>query len=42
MTRMWCASAVVCAVALAAVSPAQGAFPGENGKIAFFSDRDGD
>jgi Tol biopolymer transport system component len=43
MTRIWCAAAVVCAVALAAgVSPAHGAFPGKNGKIAFFSDRDGE
>jgi Tol biopolymer transport system component len=43
MTRIWCAVAAVCAVALAAgVSPAHGAFPGKNGKIAFFSDRDGE
>ena len=40
MTRIWCAVAAVCAVALAAgVSPAHGAFPGKNGKIAFVSDR---
>lgn len=41
MTRIWCAVAAVCAVALAAgVSPAHAAFPGNNGKIAFISDRD--
>jgi dipeptidyl aminopeptidase/acylaminoacyl peptidase len=35
--------AVICVGGLAAgVSPALGAFPGENGKIAFDSDRDGD
>ena len=42
MTRIYCVVAAVCAVALAAgVSPAHGAFPGKNGKIAFISDRDG-
>ena len=42
MTRIWCAVAAVCAVALAAgVSPAHAAFPGKNGKIAFISDRHG-
>jgi Tol biopolymer transport system component len=42
MTRIWRTLAVVCLLGLAtAVSPALGAFPGENGKIAFFSDRQG-
>ena len=42
MTRSTCAVAVVSAVVAAAgVSPAYGAFPGANGKIAFFSDRHG-
>jgi Tol biopolymer transport system component len=39
-TRIWQTLTVVCLLGLAtAVSPALAAFPGENGKIAFFSDR---
>ena len=41
MIRIWPALAVVLAVGLAAAAPALGAFPGENGKIAFDSDRHG-
>jgi Tol biopolymer transport system component len=42
MTRIWSTLTIVCLLGLAtAVSPALGAFPGENGKIAFFSDRQG-
>jgi Tol biopolymer transport system component len=41
MIRIWPALAVVLAVGLAAAGPAFGAFPGENGKIAFDSDRHG-
>jgi len=42
MTRILCALAVISLGGLATgVSPALGAFPGENGKIAFDSDRDG-
>jgi TolB protein len=42
MTRILCALAVICLGGLATgVSPALGAFPGDNGKIAFDSDRDG-
>jgi Tol biopolymer transport system component len=42
MTRILCALAVVCLGGLATgVSAALGAFPGDNGKIAFDSDRDG-
>jgi Tol biopolymer transport system component len=42
MTRILCALAVICLGGLASgVSPALGAFPGDNGKIAFDSDRDG-
>jgi Tol biopolymer transport system component len=42
MTRIRRTLTVVCLLGLAtAVSPALGAFPGENGKIAFFSDRQG-
>ncbi|MGH2968504.1 MAG: hypothetical protein ACRDK0_05505 [Solirubrobacteraceae bacterium] len=42
MIRSLCAPAVVCAAMLATgASPALGAFPGENGKIAFASDRRG-
>ena len=41
MIRIWPALAVVFVVGLAAAAPALGAFPGENGKIAFFSDRHG-
>jgi Tol biopolymer transport system component len=42
MTRILCALAVICLGGLATgVSPALGAFPGDNGKIAFHSDRDG-
>ena len=40
--RLMCVLTVVCVAALATgVSPALGAFPGENGKIVFDSDRDG-
>jgi Tol biopolymer transport system component len=42
MIRIWPALAVVFVVGLAAAGPALGAFPGENGKIAFMSDRGGD
>jgi Tol biopolymer transport system component len=43
MIRTWPALAVVFVVGLAAAGPALAAFPGENGKIAFDSDRrDGD
>ncbi len=42
MSRVFRILAVVCVGGLAAgVSPALGAFPGENGRIAFVSDRDG-
>jgi Tol biopolymer transport system component len=41
MIRVWSALAVVFVVGLAAAAPAFGAFPGENGRIAFFSDRHG-
>jgi Tol biopolymer transport system component len=42
MTRILCALAVVCLGGFATgVSPALGAFPGDNGKIAFDSERDG-
>ena len=41
MIRTWPALAVVFVAGLAAAAPALGAFPGENGKIAFFSDRQG-
>jgi TolB protein len=42
MTRVLCVLAVICLGGLATgVSPALGAFPGDNGKIAFDSDRDG-
>jgi Tol biopolymer transport system component len=41
MIRIWPALAVVFVVGLAAAGPALGAFPGENGKIAFDSDRRG-
>jgi Tol biopolymer transport system component len=41
MIRMWPAVAVVFVAGLAAAAPALGAFPGENGKIAFDSDRRG-
>jgi Tol biopolymer transport system component len=41
MIRIWPALAVVFVVGLAAAAPALGAFPGENGKIAFNSDRRG-
>ena len=41
MNRIWPALAVVFVVGLAAAAPALGAFPGENGKIAFDSDRRG-
>ena len=42
MTRILCALAVISLGGLATgVSPALGAFPGDNGKIAFDSDRDG-
>ena len=41
MIRIWPALAVVFVVGLAAAAPALGAFPGENGKIAFDSDRRG-
>jgi Tol biopolymer transport system component len=41
MIRIWPALAVVFVVGLAAAGPALGAFPGENGKIAFDSDRHG-
>ena len=41
MIRIWPALAVVFVVGLAAAGPALGAFPGENGKIAFESDRRG-
>jgi Tol biopolymer transport system component len=43
MLRVLCTLAVICVGGLAAgVSPALGAFPGGNGKIAFDSDRGGD
>ena len=43
MTRILCALAVICVGGFATgVSPALGAFPGDNGKIAFDSVRDGD
>jgi Tol biopolymer transport system component len=43
MTRILYALAVICLGGLVTgVSPALGAFPGANGKIAFHSDRDGD
>jgi Tol biopolymer transport system component len=43
MTRTAFALALICTGGLAGgVSPALGAFPGDNGKIAFDSDRDGD
>jgi Tol biopolymer transport system component len=43
MTRILCVLAVICLGGLASgVSPALGAFPGDNGSIAFESDRDGD
>jgi Tol biopolymer transport system component len=41
MIRIWPALAVVFVVGLAAAAPALGALPGENGKIAFNSDRRG-
>ena len=41
MIRIWPALAVVLVIGLAAAGPAFGAFPGENGKIAFQSDRRG-
>ena len=42
MTRILCALAVICVGGFATgVSPALGAFPGDNGKIAFESERDG-
>jgi Tol biopolymer transport system component len=41
MIRIWPALAVVLALGLAAAGPAFAAFPGENGKIAFDSDRHG-
>ncbi len=41
MIRIWPALAVVFVIGLAAAAPAFGAFPGENGKIAFYSDRRG-
>ena len=42
MTRILCALAIICLGGLGTgVSPALGAFPGDNGKIAFDSDRDG-
>jgi Tol biopolymer transport system component len=41
MIRIWPALAVVLVTGLAAAAPALGAFPGENGKIAFDSDRHG-
>jgi Tol biopolymer transport system component len=41
MIRIWPAVAVVFVVGLAAAAPALGAFPGENGRIAFDSDRRG-
>jgi Tol biopolymer transport system component len=41
MIRTWPVLAVVFVAGLAAAAPALGAFPGENGKIAFDSDRDG-
>ena len=41
MIRIWPALAVVFVVGLAAAAPSFGAFPGENGKIAFDSDRRG-
>jgi Tol biopolymer transport system component len=43
MTRILCALTVICMGGLVTgVSPALGAFPGDNGKIAFSSDRDSD
>jgi Tol biopolymer transport system component len=43
MTRILCALTVICVGCFATgVSPALGAFPGDNGKIAFNSFRDGD
>jgi Tol biopolymer transport system component len=43
VTRILCALAVLCLGGLATgVSPALGAFPGDNGRIAFSSDRDSD
>ena len=39
MIRTWPVLAVVFVAGLAAAAPALGAFPGENGKIAFMSDR---
>ncbi len=41
MIRIWPALAVVLVMGLAGAGPAFGAFPGENGKIAFDSDRRG-
>jgi Tol biopolymer transport system component len=41
MIRIWPALAVVFVTGLVAAGPALGAFPGENGKIAFDSDRRG-
>jgi Tol biopolymer transport system component len=41
MIRIWPALAVVFVVCLVAAAPSFGAFPGENGKIAFDSDRRG-
>ena len=41
MIRIWPALAVVFVTGLAAAAPALGAFPGENGRIAFESDRRG-
>jgi Tol biopolymer transport system component len=41
MIRIWPALAVVFVAGLFAAAPALGAFPGENGKIAFDSDRHG-
>jgi TolB protein len=41
MIRIWPALAVVFVAGLVAAAPALGAFPGENGKIAFDSDRSG-
>jgi Tol biopolymer transport system component len=41
MIRIWPALAVIFVAGLAAAAPAFAAFPGENGKIAFWSDRRG-
>ena len=42
MIRIWHVLAVVLVMGLAAAAPAFGAFPGENGKIVFQSDRGGE